>query len=108
MRLKLFEKYFPLKMFMDAGQTPVLAATNIQYKRPVRLFDQPHGVMWLSKMGHASVTFQAELYVDGQITTLAEHVGVFIESDTGKPIRLPQICVDKFKSATELVPRLTR
>lgn len=104
MRLKLFDKYFPLSGFLDEGKTPVIAATNIHYKRPVKLFEKPHGVMWVSKMGQASMTISAELHVGDELRTVVEHVGVFIDLATGRPIRLPSLCVDLFKNANEVVP----
>lgn len=98
MRLELFEKYFPLKNFLAEFKTPVLASTHIQYKRPIRLFDIPHGFMWVSKVRQASVTIEARLTVDGELTTVAEHVGVFIDLNTHKPIRVPHILIEKFKA----------
>jgi acyl-CoA thioester hydrolase len=97
MRLKVFDVYFPLKNFLDDGITPVLASTEIHYKRPIRLFDNPHGVMWVSSMGNASLVMEAELTVDGAVTTKAKHVGVFIDLSTNKPVRIPQICREKFQ-----------
>jgi acyl-CoA thioester hydrolase len=104
MRLKLFDKYFPLEHYLAEDKTPVLASTSIQYKRPIRLFDRPHGVMWISKVGIAALTITAELYVDNQLTTTVEHVGVFIDLKTHKPIRMPQNILEAYKQATELVP----
>ena len=101
MRLQLFDKYFPLQMFLKEDKTPVLAATNIQYRKPIRLFDRPHGVMWISKMGIASLTISAELYVDKQLTTQVEHVGVFIDLKTHKPIRMPQIIIDAYNKSAQ-------
>jgi acyl-CoA thioester hydrolase len=99
MRGMLFDKYFPLKNFLAEDKTPVLSSTHIQYRRPIKLFDKPHGVMWISKVGLASLTILAEFYVDGELTTSVEHVGVFIDLKTGKAIRMPKIIVDAFKSA---------
>jgi acyl-CoA thioester hydrolase len=104
MRLKLFDKYFPLKQFIDQGKSPVIASHYIQYKRPIRLFDKPHAVMWVSHIGNASVTIDGEIKVDGQITTVVRHVGVFIDLATGKPIRVPEVCVTEYKNATESIP----
>jgi acyl-CoA thioester hydrolase len=101
MRLMLFEKYFPLEGFLKQGKSPVLAATNIQYRRPIRLFDKPRAHMWVSKMGNASMTIEAEIYVDGTLTTTAEHVGVFIEMASGKPIRLPADVVARYRAADQ-------
>lgn len=104
MRLMLFEKYFPLKSFMDEGKTPVIASHHIQYKRPIRLFDKPHAVMWINQMGRAVFSAQAEIYVDGHVTTFVEHVGVFIDLASGKPIRVPERCLSLFQHPTERLP----
>lgn len=96
MRNMLFEKYFPLEEFMQAGLSPIIASTQIEYKRAIRLFDRPKAHMWLSQMGNASMTIECEIRVDGQLTTTARHVGVFVEFATGKPVRLPAVCREKF------------
>ena len=41
LRLQLFEEYFSLRSFVEKGYTPVLAASSIEYKRPIKLFDEP-------------------------------------------------------------------
>jgi acyl-CoA thioester hydrolase len=97
MRLKVFDVYFPLRNFLEQGITPVLASTEVQYKRPIRLFDVPRGTMWVSAMGNASLTMEAEIVVDGVVTTKAKHVGVFIDLASSKPVRIPQILRDKFQ-----------
>ncbi|SRR5579875_286079 len=96
MRNMMFEKYFPLQMFMKEGLGPVIASTHIEYKRAINLFDRPRGFMWVSAMGSASLTIEAEITVEGVLATTAKHVGVFINLATGKPVRLPVICREKF------------
>ncbi len=99
MRLKIFDQHFPLADFMSQGLAPVLVSTNIEYKRPIKLFDKPRGLMWVSHMGNASLTIEAELLVNDQLTTKARHVGVFIDLSSAKPVRLPALCLNKFKEA---------
>ncbi len=98
MRNMLFEKYFPLEQFMEKGLGPVLASTHIEYKRPVRLFDKPKAYMWISQIGNASLTIECEIRVNGELATYAKHVGVFIDLATGRPVRIPSICKETFKS----------
>lgn len=104
MRLSLFEKYFPLKNFLEQGKTPVIASHHIHYKRPIKLFDKPHALMWINQMGKAMLTIEAEIYVSGHVTTSVTHVGVFIELATGRPIRVPEVCVQLYEKSTELIP----
>ena len=104
MRSMLFDKYFPLQTFMDEGKTPVIASHYVQYKRPIKLFDKPHAVMWVSEILNASMVLNAEVKVGGQVVTAVEHVGVFIDLKSGKPIRMPEIIVRLFREAHESLP----
>lgn len=104
MRLLFFDKYFPLKDFLDEGKTPVIASHHIQYKKPIKLFDKPHGLMFVTKLGHATMTLRGELRVQDQLTTVVEHVGVFIDLASGKPIRVPERCSRIFRERAEPIP----
>ncbi len=97
MRLAVFEKQFPLKGFMDAGLLPVIVSTTIDYKRAIRLFDRPKGYMGIIDVRPASVLFSGEIQVDGQVATVASHVGAFIRQDNHKPVRVPKIIQEKFE-----------
>jgi acyl-CoA thioester hydrolase len=89
-RGQLFDKYFSLSNFMAEGKCPVLASTNIQYKRAIKLFDKPTIHMWVSDVGKTSMTISAEVFVADQLMTTVQHVIVFIDLATGRPIRLPK------------------
>lgn len=104
MRNMLFEKYFPLETFMKDGVGPVLASTFISYKRPIKLFDKPKALMWISEAGTASLTIECEITVNGEPATFARHVGVFVNLASGKPVRLPAICKQTFEQASAATP----
>ena len=59
LRLKLLDEYLPLQGLIEQGCTPILASTQIQYLRPTRLFDRPHGRMWMSAATRVRWTLQA-------------------------------------------------
>lgn len=96
LRLQLLEENFPLESLMAEGFMPILAASSIEYKKPVKLFDSPVGFMWIEKLGAASMHFRGEFRVNGEVTTVATHVGLFVDTQTQKPRRLPPIIVSKF------------
>lgn len=100
MRNMLFEKYFPLEEFMKQGLSPIIASSQIEYRRPIRLFDKPKALMWVSGIGNASIDIGCRITVNGEVTTTARHVGVFVEFATGKPVRLPALCKEKFLDVT--------
>ena len=101
LRLQLFEEHFSFEEFVDQGYTPVIAASSIEYKRAIRLFDKPVGHMYLTEIRAASIKFYGEIYVDDQLTTRATHTGVFVDSETMKPRRTPTVVIEKFRRAQE-------
>lgn len=96
MRLQVLQEYLPLQPLLESGLSPVLLKTSIEYKRPVRLFDPLAGVMWMSAMGRARFTLQAEFLVHGQVMASAEQTGCFIEIATGRPVPIPQQVHDQW------------
>lgn len=97
LRLALFEDFFPLKGFMDEGLLPIITSTSIDYKKAVQLFDKPVGVMAITEVRPASVYFSGEIIVEGEVTTIASHVGAFIKQETNRPVRVPKIIAERFK-----------
>ncbi|MDZ4838278.1 MAG: thioesterase family protein [Candidatus Melainabacteria bacterium] len=96
MRLMIFDKHFPLQGFMEQGLLPVLAATSIEYRKAIRLFDKPVGHMWIQEVRPASVIFGGEVVLDGAVTTTVTHTGVFVSATTMKPVRIPKVIVAKY------------
>lgn len=97
MRFKLFEENFPMKGFVDQGLMPIIASSSIEYKRSITLFDKPIGYMWLEEVRPASVIFRGEIKLNGEVTTIASHVGLFVSRETMKPVRLPRVIADKYR-----------
>lgn len=89
LRLEIHDRYLPLKSLLERDIVPVLAETTIRYKRPLRLFDDPMGYMWITKMGRARFNLAAEFVANGVVTTEAEHVAVFVSMRTMRSIPAP-------------------
>lgn len=101
MRYQLFEENFPMKGFVDQGLMPIIASSSIEYKRSITLFDKPIGHMWLDEVRPASVVFRGEIKLNGEVTTVASHIGLFVNRQTMKPVRLPRLIADKYRSLTQ-------
>ncbi|MCF2971285.1 acyl-CoA thioesterase [Synechococcus sp. Nb3U1] len=84
--LALLDAYFPLQGQLAQGYTPVLRRTEIDYRRPVRLFDSVIGRMWLPKVS------PMKWYIS------AEQVGAFLDLKTWKPIPVPSDFARGFSS----------
>jgi acyl-CoA thioester hydrolase len=93
-RLKIMELYLPLDTLMAKGYCPTLASTQIEYKQALRLFDRPLGKMWLSDLGRLRFTMQAQIDRDGQLATVAKQVCFFVNTETMRPVPIP----DEFKA----------
>jgi acyl-CoA thioester hydrolase len=89
LRLTMLANYLPLDMQMEQGWGPVLMSTNIEYKRPIRLFDKVVGHMWVSQIGNTSYTIDAEFVANGEIATTATQRGVFVDMKSMRPVRIP-------------------
>lgn len=96
LRMQVLAEYLPLEPLMDAGLSPLLLKTCIEYKRPVRLFDPLVGRMWMSALGRARYTLQAEFLVHDQLMASAEQTGCFVELATGRPVPIPQQVRDRW------------
>jgi acyl-CoA thioester hydrolase len=90
LRLMMLDAYMPLHEQMAKGHVPVLAETNIQYKRPLRMFDKPIAYMWVAGFGGVRWTLGAEFVLDGVVTTAATQTTVFVDSQTMRPVPPPE------------------
>jgi len=97
MRMVGFERIVPIRSCLDLGQVPVLIRTDIRYRRPVKMFDEPKGLLWVSGYTKTSFTLEAEIRVNGERYADATQTGVFVNDKTGKLIRLPDSIIQRFQ-----------
>lgn len=96
LRLKFLEEHLPIHQQMEQGYVPVLAGTEIEYKRPIKLIDQVIGRLWASDLGRLKWTVQAEILSNNQLAAIATQKGAFVNLQTGRPISIPQELQDKY------------
>lgn len=90
LRLKLLEDHWPLEHQLRDGYTPVLISTEIEYLKALRLFERPVGSMWLSELGKARFTLEAEFVLGESRASRATQRCAFVDSVTFRPLRVPQ------------------
>jgi acyl-CoA thioester hydrolase len=100
LRLEMLARHFPLDVQLQSGIVPVIVQTKVDYKQPIRLGDLPIGKMWIKTLEAARWTVQAEISVNHKVAALGEQVGIFINSQTQRPIRLPESLKQQYHSAT--------
>ena len=90
LRLEMLARHFPLDEQLQNGIAPVILQTKIDYKQSIKLSDAPKGRMWMEAMGALRWTVKATIVVDGTIAALGEQVGIFVDLQNNKPIRMPE------------------
>ncbi|MBE9215121.1 acyl-CoA thioesterase [Plectonema cf. radiosum LEGE 06105] len=103
LRLNLFDRYLPLDRQMQQGYIPVIAKTQIEYKRPIKLFDRIIAKMWISQLGKVKVTMEAEFISNNVIAATAMQTGSYINSQNNRPVRLPEELLQKYSQYKPVV-----
>lgn len=93
LRLQILDTHLPLEQLMARGYCPIIASSQIEYKRAIRMFDRPIGKMWVNKLERSRCILQAEILVGDRLVTKATQVGFFINLNTMRPMAIP----DEFK-----------
>jgi acyl-CoA thioester hydrolase len=100
LRLKFLEEHLPIHQQIEQGYVPVLAGTEIEYKRPIKLIDQVIGRLWASDLGRLKWTVQAEILANNQLAAVATQKGAFVNLQNGRPISIPEELKNKYFTIT--------
>jgi acyl-CoA thioester hydrolase len=96
LRLEMLARYFPLDEQLNNGIAPVIVQTKIDYKQPIKISDAPNGKMWIEAMESLRWTVNAEIVVNGKVAAFGEQVGIFVDLQSNKPIRMPEELKQKY------------
>jgi acyl-CoA thioester hydrolase len=99
LRLATMEAHLPLDDLLADHQSPVLERTEITYHRPLRLFDQALGRMWVSMLSRARWEVKAEICRGEVVVASARQTGYFIDLEKYRPIRIPAKLREKWEAA---------
>jgi acyl-CoA thioester hydrolase len=97
LRNALLKKFFPLEGLLERGSLPVVAQTRVNYKEPLRLFDQPTGWMWAQDMGDRYFMLAAEFTLSGKVMATAEQVAVFVDRSDWQPTAIPEEWAQRYR-----------
>jgi len=97
LRLEILARYFPLDEQLKNGIAPVILQTKIDYKLPIRICDNPIGKMWMKTMESLRLSVSAEITVNGKVAAFGEQVGVFVNLQNNRPIRIPESLKQKYR-----------
>ncbi|MBD1853672.1 thioesterase family protein [Leptolyngbya sp. FACHB-711] len=97
LRLEMLARHFPLDEQLKNGIAPVIVQTKIDYKQPIKISDVPTGKMWIEIMESLRWTVNAVISVNGKVAALGEQVGIFVDLQNNKPIRMPERLKQKYQ-----------
>ena len=97
LRLQILAEHFPMEEQLAQNQGPILVKTEIAYEGPLRLFDEPVGRMWVSRLGRVRWEVQAEIALEDQVAAKASQSGYFADLSNLRPVRIPTDLREKWR-----------
>ena len=98
LRYEVLRMHYPPELLVAQGVMAVLHSTYIVYHRALRLFDEPLGRMWASKIGRATLTLEADFVVNGVCHAQATQRAMLVQIGTSKAARFPRELLDRFQA----------
>ncbi|MDZ8052860.1 MAG: acyl-CoA thioesterase [Aulosira sp. ZfuVER01] len=102
LRLKFLKEHLPIETQIDQGYIPVIAGTEIEYKRPVKLIDRVIGRLWVGNLGRLKWTVQAEILANNVIAAVATQKGAFVSFQNGRPVPIPHELQQKYVNSQQI------
>ncbi len=96
LRLKFLDEHWQLSQQLEQRYAPVLAGTEIEYKRPIKISDRVIGHLWLSNLGRLKWTVKAEILSNNELAAVAIQKGAFISLQNGRLIKIPEELQKKY------------
>ena len=99
LRTAFLEKYHPLRVMLAAGVTPILAHTDIHYRWPITIQDQPMGVAWIESMGRSKWQIGFEIRIGERVCCTGTQEGIFVDLKTRRPVPAPAQLIAAYDEA---------
>ncbi|MEH1817577.1 MAG: thioesterase family protein [Nostoc sp.] len=106
LRLKFLDEHWQLNQQIEQGYTPILAGTEIEYKRPIKMIDQVIGRLWLSNLGRLKWTVQAEILSNNELAAVATQKGGFVNLQNSRLIPIPEELQNKYLQYQQGIPKI--
>ncbi|BAZ48001.1 hypothetical protein NIES4103_06060 [Nostoc sp. NIES-4103] len=104
LRLKFLDEHWQIDQQIEQGYVPILAGTEIEYKRPIKLIDKVIGRLWLSSLGRLKWIVQAEIFSNNELAALATQKGAFVNLQNNRPIPIPEELHKKYLDSQQILP----
>lgn len=97
LRSEILADVLPIADILSGGISPIVTASAIEYRSPVRIGDAVVGRMWVAELGNTRWTLAAEMLVGERLCATARQSGIFVDLKTLRPVRVP----DRLRQAWE-------
>lgn len=91
MRTGLLKDNMDLHKLVSENYYPVIMSTKIRYKKQIKLFDKPIGVMKFSAYDHKIITFEAVIRLGNIIAVKAEQKCAIVNLKSSSMVSLKTI-----------------
>lgn len=95
MRTEFLHQYLPWDRLDEESLAPVLAETNIKYHTALQMDQEAEGKLNMTDHGLTSWQLEFEFDRNGDVIITAEQSGMFVDTETHKPRRLPDDLRDR-------------
>lgn len=89
LRMEFLNKTYPLREMLKSHISPVLMHTEVDYLKPITIFNQPIGRCWLANMGNSSWEMAFEIAVEDTVYCKGKQKGCFFDLEKKKVARIP-------------------
>lgn len=96
MRVKLINSNVSIKRLMLDQYFPVVGETNIRYKRPIELFEDVTGKMWIDSYAHSVWKINFEFWVDNELSAKGYQKVMLLNMKNNKMEQIDEKFVKKY------------
>ncbi|MFC5542825.1 MAG: thioesterase family protein [Bacilli bacterium] len=90
LRMEFLNATYSLTEMMKSNITPILMRTEVDYRKPLTIFDKPIGRCWLVESGNSSWEMAFEIKSGDKLYCKGIQKGCFFDLEKKKVTRIPQ------------------
>ena len=93
------DKYYPYSRMLKEGKSPMLMKTEIEYKAPLTIHDEPVGRLWVIKFGRTKWVMQFEISTGSKVHCLGKQTGCFYDLEKEGITTVPEDLLAEYNKA---------
>ncbi len=99
MRLLFLDKHYPYQEMITAGISPILIKTEINYKTPITIHDQPIGICTIKNLGSSKWEMEFEIRSKDILHCKGKQIGCFYNIEKKRPSLVPERLIEAYEKA---------